>query len=43
MGGELRGSEQAETVKPTSVDGRQAWKLYMPAGSAALVVIKREW
>ncbi len=43
MGGKLQGSPVTEAAARVAVDGgkKSAWKIYMPAGSAALVVIKR--
>lgn len=40
-GGRLTGAPVAEGVTQVTDDGKPAWKVYMPAGSAALVVIKR--
>lgn len=41
LGGRLQGREATETVARADSEGRPAWKVYMPAGSAAIVTIKR--
>ncbi len=43
LGGEARGSPVAEAAPRFASGGRLAWTVYMPPGSAALVVIKRLW
>ena len=43
LGGKLVGSAVEETVKSEVSDGTQAWRVYMPPGSAALVTLKRKW
>lgn len=40
-GGKLQGSQVVETVKRESDGGRLAWRIAMPPGSAALVVVTR--